>query len=88
MRVARVLGPLVYTFASIPASIAAPLRALDDGGLEPKPADNPGLWVYLGTALVLVLLGGVFAGLTIAYVPLFAPSLARIWLSIHRLVGV
>ena len=34
----------------------------------PKPADDPSLWVYLGTAVALVLLGGAFAGLTIAYV--------------------
>lgn len=34
--------------------------------VEPKPADDPSLWVYLGTAVVLVLLGGAFAGLTIA----------------------
>lgn len=32
----------------------------------PKSADNPDLWVYLGTAIALVLLGGAFAGLTIA----------------------
>ncbi|KAF2092547.1 DUF21-domain-containing protein, partial [Rhizodiscina lignyota] len=33
---------------------------------DPKPADSPSLWAYLGTAVALVLLGGVFAGLTIA----------------------
>lgn len=32
----------------------------------PKDADDPNLWVYLGVAVVLVLLGGAFAGLTIA----------------------
>ncbi|RMZ87832.1 hypothetical protein DV736_g4938, partial [Chaetothyriales sp. CBS 134916] len=31
-----------------------------------KPASDPSLWLYLGTAAVLVLLGGAFAGLTIA----------------------
>ncbi|GAM84347.1 hypothetical protein ANO11243_023410 [Dothideomycetidae sp. 11243] len=47
-------------------SYAAPLvlRAVaeDDG----DTADGPDLWVYLGTAIALVLLGGAFAGLTIA----------------------
>lgn len=32
----------------------------------PKDAENPSLWLYLGVAAVLVLLGGAFAGLTIA----------------------
>jgi metal transporter CNNM len=32
---------------------------------EPSP-DEPSLWIYLTTALILVLLGGAFAGLTIA----------------------
>ena len=32
----------------------------------PKDAQDPTLWVYLSVALVLVLLGGAFAGLTIA----------------------
>lgn len=31
-----------------------------------RPPDDPGLWLYLGVAVALVLLGGVFAGLTIA----------------------
>nr|POF08211.1 protein mam3 [Quercus suber] len=32
----------------------------------PKSANDPNLWIYLGVALALVLLGGAFAGLTIA----------------------
>jgi len=32
----------------------------------PKDASDPDLWIYLGIAVALVLLGGVFAGLTIA----------------------
>jgi metal transporter CNNM len=32
----------------------------------PKDPGEPGLWIYLGIAAVLVLLGGAFAGLTIA----------------------
>lgn len=38
-------------------------RFEEDEGASP---DDPQLWLYLGIALVLVLLGGVFAGLTIA----------------------
>lgn len=37
----------------------------DEEGKDPQDA---GLWLYLGIALALVLLGGLFAGLTIAYV--------------------
>ncbi|KAH8684474.1 hypothetical protein BGZ60DRAFT_466903 [Tricladium varicosporioides] len=33
----------------------------------PKEPEDPGLWLYLGVASILVLLGGAFAGLTIAY---------------------
>lgn len=32
----------------------------------PIPPDNSALWIYLAVALGLVLLGGAFAGLTIA----------------------
>jgi len=35
---------------------------------EPRSADDAALWIYLSVAIVLVLLGGAFAGLTIAYV--------------------
>lgn len=33
---------------------------------EGAPPDDPKLWIYLSIALALVLLGGIFAGLTIA----------------------
>ena len=33
---------------------------------KPMPADDASLWVYLSIAAALVLLGGAFAGLTIA----------------------
>lgn len=33
---------------------------------EGKPAGDPSLWLYLSVAALLVLLGGAFAGLTIA----------------------
>jgi len=39
-----------------------------DASDEPKSPEDATLWIYLGIALVLVLLGGAFAGLTIAYV--------------------
>ncbi|KAF2152957.1 DUF21-domain-containing protein [Myriangium duriaei CBS 260.36] len=47
-------------------SYAAPLivRAAEED--EGKDPGDPGLWAYLGTAIALVLLGGAFAGLTIA----------------------
>ena len=32
----------------------------------PKDTEDPSLWLYLGVAAILVLLGGAFAGLTIA----------------------
>ena len=34
--------------------------------VDGKPPSDPSLWIYLATAVVLVLLGGAFAGLTIA----------------------
>lgn len=36
----------------------------------PKDSEDPSLWLYLGVAAILVLLGGAFAGLTIALVQL------------------
>lgn len=33
---------------------------------DPKPPSDPSLWMYLAVAAALVLLGGAFAGLTIA----------------------
>lgn len=49
---------------------AAPLSELvgftrPDGDL-PRDAEDPSLWLYLTVAAILVLLGGAFAGLTIA----------------------
>lgn len=49
---------------AIPAHISSYLHTLDEP--EPKPADDPSLWMYLAVAAALVLLGGAFAGLTIA----------------------
>jgi metal transporter CNNM len=53
-----------------PSSYASTLFSSKQIADEPKPPDDPGLWFYLGTAVALVLLGGAFAGLTIAFVPL------------------
>jgi hypothetical protein len=68
----RVFAPLVMAMASVPLSYAAPLLQITKehggDGDGAKPADDPSLWIYLGTAMALVLMGGVFAGLTIAYV--------------------
>lgn len=49
---------------AIPVHISSYLHALEEP--EPKPADDPSLWMYLAVAAALVLLGGAFAGLTIA----------------------
>lgn len=57
--------PLIH----LPLTYAAPLlpravQILEEDG--PGSAEDPSLWAYLGTAMALVLLGGAFAGLTIA----------------------
>jgi metal transporter CNNM len=59
-----------FAIACAPFAHAAPFDrppfvTLKEG--EGKPGEDPSLWVYLGTAVALVLLGGAFAGLTIAY---------------------
>ncbi|KAB8346378.1 hypothetical protein FH972_023420 [Carpinus fangiana] len=45
---------------------AAPLASIHADQDEPIPPSDPGLWLYLTIAITLVLLGGAFAGLTIA----------------------
>jgi metal transporter CNNM len=60
---------LVTGLLQISSVAAAPLFALghsehdEEDGASP---DDPSMWLYLGMAAVLVLLGGAFAGLTIA----------------------
>lgn len=49
---------------AIPVHISQYLHGLDE--VDPKPAEDPSLWLYLSFAGALVLLGGAFAGLTIA----------------------
>ncbi|KAK5136767.1 hypothetical protein LTR08_002063 [Meristemomyces frigidus] len=57
----------------LPLVSAAPMglwqtgvKILEDDDELPKSPGDPDLWIYLGVAVTLVLLGGVFAGLTIA----------------------
>lgn len=58
---------LLVLVAQLPLLHASPLRfrarAAEE---EPMPAHEPTLWIYLAVAIALVLLGGAFAGLTIA----------------------
>lgn len=55
---------------NLPMLRAAPITfspfAATDEEPDPLPAHNPTLWIYLAVAVGLVLLGGAFAGLTIA----------------------
>ena len=59
---------IVLSLGQLPYAQAAPL--LQSAGFfiqeEVDPAEGPNLWLYLGVAAALVLLGGAFAGLTIA----------------------
>lgn len=61
---------LFFAFSQLPFIEAAPtsfspiLHIRDEP--DAKPAGDPSLWLYLGVAAALVLLGGAFAGLTIA----------------------
>jgi metal transporter CNNM len=61
---------LFVALAQTPLAHAAPLflTSLAYAQEEPegKDAEDPSLWLYLGIAALLVLLGGAFAGLTIA----------------------
>ncbi|KAI9666046.1 MAG: hypothetical protein M1821_003981 [Bathelium mastoideum] len=72
-----VFRPAVYSIvkllclfiAQLPTICAAPLdhfRALADVQLSTKELQNGEFWAYIGIAIALVLLGGAFAGLTIA----------------------
>ncbi|KAL8820007.1 MAG: hypothetical protein Q9223_001678 [Gallowayella weberi] len=58
----------VYTFVSLPLLRAAPLRHGPVSAFEEAPMSPtaPTLWIYMAVAIGLVLLGGAFAGLTIA----------------------
>jgi len=61
---------LLLTISSMPLLHASPLglfsrrtHVLEE---DPMPSNDPSLWIYLLIAIALVLLGGAFAGLTIA----------------------
>ena len=56
-----------FAIACAPFAHAAPFDRPPFVTLKEGEAEDPSLWVYLGTAVALVLLGGAFAGLTIAY---------------------
>lgn len=43
--------------------LSSNVKATEEEGASP---DDPALWIYLSVAMALVLLGGIFAGLTIA----------------------
>lgn len=63
---AKVLFLSLCQLSSVSAApIGAYLGITSEDDL-PKDAEDPSLWLYLVTAAVLVLLGGAFAGLTIA----------------------
>ena len=62
---------LIFAATSLPLLGAAPLtgspfKALGENEEPPISPDSPTLWIYLAVAVGLVLLGGAFAGLTIA----------------------
>lgn len=58
----------LYAFISLPLLRAAPLRNGPIHVFEENPVSpsQPTLWIYMAVAIGLVLLGGAFAGLTIA----------------------
>lgn len=61
---------LMLGIANLPFLRAAPLGFLPSSNFvkadDTMPPDDAKLWIYLAVALGLVLLGGAFAGLTIA----------------------
>jgi len=60
---------LLLTLGQLPLIQAAPFHHPSLLFAKPKKgedAQDPGVWLYLGVAALLVLLGGAFAGLTIA----------------------
>ena len=62
---------LYLSLTQLPAVYAAPLDHLTVLSQVKANAEKPGngeFWAYIGIAIALVLLGGAFAGLTIAYV--------------------
>lgn len=71
-RINVALLALIHSFApvvkAIPLFHKGAIHSLVEEDI-PKSPEDASLWLYLGVAIALVLAGGVFAGLTIAYVP-------------------
>lgn len=69
--------------ALVPIAQALPLHfyPIFDTRKEPegKTPNDPSLWLYLGVAAALVLLGGAFAGLTIALMGQVRGSVSMPW---------
>ncbi|KAI1079865.1 DUF21-domain-containing protein [Whalleya microplaca] len=61
-----VLGLSRALFLSLGFAVAAPIHTFDGQGDEPETEEGGALWVLYVASMILVLLGGAFAGLTIA----------------------
>lgn len=76
--------PLLRALA-LPLSTRTVINVFEDDG---KKADDPTLWIYLAFAFTLVILGGIFAGLTIAYVNLKQETTPLEFMNRYRLTNV
>lgn len=64
-----VIGLCRVAFLGLQHAAAAPLTTLGHGGgIDEPEAEGPGLYVLYALSAILVVAGGAFAGLTIAYV--------------------
>ena len=67
-----VYGALFLLFSHLPRLHSLPTTAVqqllkrDEGDFPEEPIDSPVFWSQLGISLILVALGGIFAGLTLA----------------------
>lgn len=66
LALAKVLLLGLSQLSSVTAHPIRTLFGIQEGDDLPKDPDDPSLWLYLLIAAILVLLGGAFAGLTIA----------------------
>jgi metal transporter CNNM len=63
----RIITLAFGVLAQVARTVAAPLKERGHSHIRDDPdAEDASLWLYLGFAALLVLLGGAFAGLTIA----------------------
>ena len=63
----RIITLAFGLLAQVARTVAAPLKELGQLHVhEDADSEDASLWLYLGIAALLVLLGGAFAGLTIA----------------------